>query len=71
MREKILAYLTIVPSATAEMISSEAGIDPRECQDALHAMDDAGQVIMRQGWYRLSEAEKRGRGAETPNGSGA
>ena len=28
-------------------------------QDRLHALDDEGRVIMRNGFYRLSEAERK------------
>jgi len=30
-------------------------------QHALHRLDDAGHVIMRQGYYQLSEAAKKAR----------
>ena len=29
-----------------------------EVQAALHQMDDAGRVLMRNGWYQLSQAER-------------
>ena len=30
-----------------------------EVQAALHKLDDAGRVMMRCGWYHLSEAERQ------------
>ena len=29
-----------------------------EVQAALHQLDDAGRVLMRNGWYQLSQAER-------------
>jgi predicted transcriptional regulator len=58
MRDKLLAYLRIVPSADAEMMAQDLGLSRRDVQTELHKMDDAGDVIMRCGWYRLSEKAK-------------
>lgn len=59
MKDTLLAYLQIIPAASAEMMSSDLGLSPREVQDALHKMDDAGDVILRNGWCRISAAAKR------------
>ena len=59
MRDTLLAYLRIIPAASAEMMAGDLGLSPREVQDALHQMDDAGDVILRNGWYRLSAAAKQ------------
>jgi hypothetical protein len=62
--DRIINLLRHVPVATADLISDDLEaqhdepVDPAEVQAALHALDDAGRVIMRNGWYRLSEAEK-------------
>ena len=37
----------------------EQVIATARCAGELHAMDDAGEVLMRCGLYRLSEAAKR------------
>jgi Mn-dependent DtxR family transcriptional regulator len=66
MRDTLKSYLRIIPCANAEMMAQELGLSPREVQETLHKMDDDGEVIMRQGWYRLSEAEKKRLG-EKPN----
>ena len=58
MRDTLKAYLRIIPSASAEMMAQELGLPRREVQETLHQMDDDGEVIMRQGWYRSSEAAK-------------
>ena len=60
MREQITAYLNLIPAAPAHEIASDLGLGPREVQDMLVQMDEDGTVIMRQGWYRLSEAYKAG-----------
>jgi DNA-binding transcriptional regulator PaaX len=58
MRNTLLGYLRIIPSANAEMMARDLGFSQREVQKTLHQMDDDGEVIMRQGWYRISEAAK-------------
>jgi Mn-dependent DtxR family transcriptional regulator len=58
MRDDIIAYFRIIPAASAEMVASELGFDPREVQNILHELDDNGHLLMRNGFYRLSEAEK-------------
>jgi Mn-dependent DtxR family transcriptional regulator len=59
MRDQILTYFRIIPAASAEMVASELGLDPREVQDMLIHMDDDGTLLMKSGWYRLSEMTKR------------
>jgi hypothetical protein len=59
MRDQILTYFRIIPAASAEMVTSELGLDPREVQDMLIQMDDDGDLLMRNGFYRLSEMAKK------------
>lgn len=54
----IVAYLYANPRASALDISQAIGEDARRVQDALIALDDNGSVIMKGGWYSLSEAER-------------
>lgn len=65
MRDEILAYFRIIPAASADMVASELGLDPRETQNTLIEMDDDGLLLMRNGWYRLSEAAKKSGDGET------
>lgn len=58
MRDTLLSYLRIIPAASADMMAQELGLSHRDVQEALIQMDDDGDVIMRGGWYRLSEASK-------------
>jgi hypothetical protein len=51
----------MIPSATTEMIADDLGLVAREVQTVLHQMDDDGDVILRGGWYRISEAAKQRR----------
>ena len=60
-------YLRTVPAAQAHEIAAHirrADTAPAfnlpALYAALHGLDDAGQVLMRGGWYRLSEAAKAG-----------
>ena len=61
---QILRLLTITPGGTAESIAEDltslSGALVTRCavQDELHALDDAGRVLMRNGFYRISEAER-------------
>ena len=57
--QQILSFLGSGTS-TARDISQGIGSDPRVVQDALIALDDAGDVLMRLGYYRLSERYKAG-----------
>ena len=59
MRDQIMTYFRIIPAASAEMVASELGLDPREVQDMLIQMDDDGDLLMRNGFYRLSEMAKK------------
>lgn len=40
------------------MIAHELDAPQIEVQAALHEMDDAGDVILRNGWYRLGAAAR-------------
>lgn len=62
MKDTLLSYLRIIPAASADMMAQELGLSHREVQEALIQMDDDGDVIMRGGWYRISEAAKMGLG---------
>lgn len=42
-------------------IRDQVGADHDAVQSALHRLDDAGHVIMRQGYYQLSAAAKAAR----------
>ena len=59
LRETLLAYFAIVPSACADMAASDLGLNHREVQDMLHKLDDDGSLLMKSGWYRLSERAKK------------
>ena len=59
LRETLLAYFAIVPSACADMAASDLGLNQREVQDMLHKLDDDGFLLMRNSWYRLSERAKK------------
>ena len=61
LERDILTCIEIVGATDADDISDILGENPREVQEALHSLDDRGYVIMRLGWYRLSEAHKGGR----------
>jgi hypothetical protein len=62
---QITAYLSIVPGGDAGQIAADMrAIGNRDAtlsavQDALHRLDDAGTVIMRNGWYKLSAKARR------------
>jgi len=58
LRQTILAYLRIIPAANTDMMARELGLSHRDVQATLHQMDDDGDVFLRCGWYRLSEAAK-------------
>ena len=58
---EILTYLGIVGGTDAADIAEVLGVSEHSVQEALHKLDDEGHVIMRLGWYRLSEAQKAGR----------
>lgn len=58
---EILTYLGIVGGTDAADIAEVLGVSEHSVQEALHKLDDEGHVMMRLGWYRLSEAQKAGR----------
>jgi hypothetical protein len=59
LRETLLAYFAIVPSACADMAASDLGLGQREVQQELIKMDDEDILFMRNGFYRLSERAKK------------
>lgn len=59
MRDKLMTYLRIVPAASAEMMAHELNLPHDQVQKTLHQMDDDGEVILRLGWYRMSERARR------------
>ena len=59
LRSTLLAYFAIVPSACADMVASDLGLSQRVVQDALLDMDDDGDLLMKNGWYRISERAKK------------
>jgi hypothetical protein len=59
LRETLLAYFAIVPSACADMAASDLGLGQREVQQELIKMDDEDVLFMRNGFYRLSERAKQ------------
>ena len=56
LERDILTCFEMIGATDAEDLSSILGESPRAVQDALIRLDDAGHVLMRNGWYRLSEA---------------
>lgn len=58
MKQEILIYLFQNEGASAGAIAQEIGAHPREVQDLLIQMDDAGDVLMKGGIYRISEAAR-------------
>lgn len=62
LRDDILRVLRASPaSLTAGEVANLANSTPQAVQPELHRLDDAGRVTMRNGWYRLTEAEKNRR----------
>ena len=61
LEHEILTYLGIVGGTDAADIAEVLGVSEHSVQEALHKLDDEGHVMMRLGWYRLSEAQKAGR----------
>ena len=53
-RKEILAYMTMAPTTNADELAQCFGWSPRETQDLLIQMDDDGDVIMRNGIYKIS-----------------
>jgi predicted transcriptional regulator len=60
LERDILNCFEMIGSTDAEDLSSILGESPRAVQDAIIRLNDAGHVLMRNGWYRLSEAHKAG-----------
>jgi len=58
MKQDILIYLFTAHGASSGDIAQGISGHPREIQDLLIEMDDAGDVIMRNGFYRLSEISR-------------
>jgi predicted transcriptional regulator len=58
MKQDILIYLFGVEAASAGEVSQVIGHHPREVQDLLIQMDDDGDVLMKNGAYRLSEVSR-------------
>ena len=58
MKQEILIYLFQNEGASAGTIAQEIGGHPREVQDLLIQMDDAGEVLMKNGIYRISEVAR-------------
>ena len=58
MKQDILIYLFTAHGASAGEIAHGISGHPREVQELLIEMDDGGEVIMRNGFYRLSEASR-------------
>jgi Mn-dependent DtxR family transcriptional regulator len=59
MRDKIINYLSVFSRANADQIAMDLGLGPREVQETLIEMDDNGTLLMKSGWYRLSEATRK------------
>ena len=60
LERDILTCFEMIAATDADDISHILGESPRAVRDAFIRLDDAGHVLMRNGWYRLSEAYKAG-----------
>ena len=58
LERDIIICLGIVGITDIDDLSDILGVSERVAQEALHKLDDGGYVMMRNGWYRLSEAAK-------------
>jgi len=58
LHQNILAALTQAEVLTTTEIAKAVNAHRDLVQEALHDLDDEGQVIMRNGLYRASEAAK-------------
>jgi hypothetical protein len=56
--KRILIYLGLAQIDNASHIAEALRADVREVQDVLIELDDSGDLLMRNGIYRLSEARK-------------
>jgi Mn-dependent DtxR family transcriptional regulator len=61
LERDIITCLGIVGITDIDDLSDILGVSERVAQEALHKLDDEGYVLMRNGWYRLSEAYKAGK----------
>lgn len=61
LERDILTCLGIVGATDVDDIADILGASPRAVQDALIKLAESEHVLMRNGWYRLSEASKAGR----------
>lgn len=53
-RKQIMTYLTMAPTANADELAQCFDWSSRETQELLIEMDDDGEVIMRNGIYKIS-----------------
>lgn len=60
IKENIARLLRQVNALTAAEIAQTLTAPLSDVQSALHDMDDAGAVILRNGFYRASERLRRG-----------
>lgn len=58
LQQNILRVLRQANALTAGEIAHAVTADRGAVQAALHEMDDAGAVLLRNGFYRLSESER-------------
>lgn len=61
LERDILKVIESVGATDNDDLANIIGESPRAVQDALIRLDDGGHVLMRNGWYRLSEAHKAGK----------
>jgi predicted transcriptional regulator len=61
LEKDIIICLGMVGITDIDDLSDVLGVSERAAQEALHKLDDDGYVMMRNGWYRLSEAYKAGK----------
>lgn len=54
LQTRILAAIQLSERLTVATIAFRSGADTQATQKALHDLDDSGQVLMRNGLYRLS-----------------
>ena len=58
MARRIFIYLDVAQTANTSYIADALEADVLEVQDALIELDDSGDLLMRNGIYRLSEARR-------------
>jgi predicted transcriptional regulator len=58
IHQNILAALTQANALTTTEIAKAVNAHRDHVQEALHDLDDEGKVIMRNGFYRASEAAR-------------